>query len=225
MINNISFTAKPGLTTAIIGSTGSGKSTLINLLPRLYEIKKGQIFIDDINIKDISQAQLHNLIGYVPQQGVLFSGTIKDNIAFGTNSPLESINESAKIAQANTFIETFDHKYDSPITQGGTNVSGGQRQRLSIARAVNKKPKILIFDDSFSALDYITDSNLREALKEVSATKLIVGQRINTIRNADQIIVLDKGEMVCIGTHDELMKNCKVYIEIAESQLSKEELL
>ena len=224
VIDNINFTAEAGKTTAFIGSTGSGKSTLVNLIPRFYDVTCGNIYIDDYNIKDLSFDDLYSLIGYVPQQGILFSGTIKENIAFGKNSFEENVLKSAEIAQAKTFIESFNEQYETDIAQGGTNVSGGQRQRISIARAINKQPKIFIFDDSFSALDYQTDKNLRNALKDISATKLIVAQRINTIKNADQIIVLNNGEIVGIGTHQQLLKTCSVYQEIASSQLSKEEL-
>ena len=224
VIKNISFKAEAGKTTAFIGSTGSGKSTLINLIPRFYDATEGEILIDNIPINKLSFNSLYSLIGYVPQQGILFSGTIRDNIAFGKNSNVETIEKSAEIAQGKEFIESFNDKYDSNISQGGTNVSGGQRQRLSIARAINKKPKIFIFDDSFSALDYNTDKKLRQALKDVEATKLIVAQRINTIIDADQIIVLNNGVIEGIGTHKELMKTSKVYQEIAYSQLSKEEL-
>ena len=224
VIDNINFTAEAGKTTAFIGSTGSGKSTLVNLIPRFYDVTCGNIYIDDYNIKDLSFDDLYSLIGYVPQQGILFSGTIKENIAFGKNSFEENVLKSAEIAQAKTFIESFNEQYETDIAQGGTNVSGGQRQRISIARAINKQPKIFIFDDSFSALDYQTDKNLRQALKDISATKLIVAQRINTIKNADQIIVLNNGEIVGIGTHQQLLKTCSVYQEIASSQLSKEEL-
>lgn len=226
VLTNISFTARSGETTALIGSTGSGKSTLINLVPRFYERSEGEITIDDIDIKDLKQEDLYKLIGYVPQKGILFSGTIEDNIMFGQdNYKDEDIEFAAEIAQAKNFVESFEDKYKTLIAQGGTNVSGGQRQRLSIARAIAKNPQIYIFDDSFSALDYKTDQNLRNALdKNIKATKLIVAQRINTIRYAEQIIVLDKGTIVGIGKHDELMKSCKVYQEIAYSQLSKEEL-
>ena len=224
VIKNISFKAEAGKTTAFIGSTGSGKSTLINLIPRFYDATEGEILIDNIPINKLSFNSLYSLIGYVPQQGILFSGTIRDNIAFGKNSNVETIEKSAEIAQGKEFIESFNDKYDSNISQGGTNVSGGQRQRLSIARAINKNPKIFIFDDSFSALDYNTDKKLRQALKDVEATKLIVAQRINTIIDADQIIVLNNGVIEGIGTHKELMKTSKVYQEIAYSQLSKEEL-
>ena len=226
VLSKISFTVKPGTTTALIGSTGSGKSTLINLVPRFYERTCGKITIDGIDIKDLRQEDLHKLIGYVPQKGVLFSGTIKDNIMLGKNDYAdEDVFFAAEVAQAKDFIESMDETYDTLIAQGGTNVSGGQRQRLSIARAIAKNPLIYIFDDSFSALDYQTDQKLRKMLDEkVQATKLIVAQRINTIRYADQIIVLDKGTMVGKGKHEELLKTCPVYQEIASSQLAKEEL-
>ena len=226
VLSNINFVAKPGTTTAFIGSTGSGKSTLINLIPRFYERTCGEIRIDGIDIKDMTLEQLHSLMGYVPQKGVLFSGSIKDNILFSTQEDDEqTMKEAADIAQASEFIDQIDEKYEHMIAQGGVNVSGGQRQRISIARAIAKKPLIYIFDDSFSALDYRTDQKLRNMLEQkVSATKLIVAQRINTIRHADQIIVLDQGTMVCKGVHDELMTSCAVYQEIASSQLSKEEL-
>jgi len=224
VLTNISFRVKANKTTAIIGSTGSGKSTLINLIPRFYDVTKGEVLIDGINVKNLKFDDLYSLIGYVPQQGILFSGTIRSNIAFGENSSDKTIEYSSKIAQAKNFIESFKDKYDSNISQGGTNVSGGQRQRLSIARAINKNPKILIFDDSFSALDFNTDKKLRNALKEVKATKIIVAQRINTIIDADQIIVLNNGKIESIGTHKELLNNSNVYKEIAYSQLSKEEL-
>lgn len=225
VLRNISFTVIPKSTTAFIGSTGSGKSTLINLIPRFYEPSEGNIYIDDINIKDLKQEDLHSLMGYVPQKGILFGGTIKENVLFSEHASEDILDEATKIAQAYDFIHEMPLGYDNIIAQGGTNVSGGQRQRLSIARAIAKNPVIYIFDDSFSALDYRTDRALRKMLDEkVGATKLIVAQRINTIRHADQIIVLDKGDMVCHGTHEELMKSCKVYQEIASSQLSKEEL-
>ncbi len=230
VLKNISFTALPGTTTAFIGSTGSGKSTLINLIPRLYDVTGGKILIDGVNIKDVKIHDLREKIGYVPQKGNLFTGTIKSNIAFGEDYPGQipdkQITHAAKIAQADEFIKEKDEKYDSEISQGGTNVSGGQRQRLSIARAIAINPEIYIFDDSFSALDYKTDAKLRQALaKETKdSTKFIVAQRISTVLNADQIIVLDAGAIVGIGTHKELMKTCDVYKEIALSQLSKEEL-
>lgn len=226
VLSHINFKVKPGSTTAFIGSTGSGKSTLINLIPRFYERTCGTITIDGIDIKDMTQEDLHGLIGYVPQKGILFGGSIRDNILFAEHADPNHLDEAAKIAQAHDFIIEMEDQYDHQISQGGTNVSGGQRQRLSIARAIAKKPPIYIFDDSFSALDYKTDHKLRQMLNEhVTATKLIVAQRINTIRHADQIIVLDSGTIVGIGTHEELMKTSKVYQEIASSQLSKEELL
>jgi ATP-binding cassette subfamily B protein len=226
VLSHINFKVKSGSTTAFIGSTGSGKSTLINLIPRFYERTCGTITIDGIDIKDMTQEDLHGLIGYVPQKGILFGGSIRDNILFAEHADPNHLDEAAKIAQAHDFIIEMEDQYDHQISQGGTNVSGGQRQRLSIARAIAKKPPIYIFDDSFSALDYKTDHKLRQMLNEhVTATKLIVAQRINTIRHADQIIVLDSGTIVGIGTHEELMKTSKVYQEIASSQLSKEELL
>lgn len=225
VLSHVSFKVEPGTTTAFIGSTGSGKSTLINLIPRFYERTCGSITIDGIDIKDMSQSDLHSLIGYVPQKGILFGGTIKDNILFAEHADPNILEEASRIAQAEDFILEMEDTYDHQISQGGTNVSGGQRQRLSIARAIAKKPPIYIFDDSFSALDYKTDQKLRRMLNEhVTSTKLIVAQRINTIRHADQIIVLDSGTIVGIGTHDQLMKSSKVYQEIASSQLSKEEL-
>ncbi|MBN2268248.1 MAG: ABC transporter ATP-binding protein [Acholeplasmataceae bacterium] len=226
VLSHLNFTIKPNTTTAFIGSTGSGKSTLINLVPRFYERSCGSITIDDIDIKQMRQEDLHRLIGYVPQKGVLFSGTIAENIMFGKEKYTEDdMVEAAKIAQAHDFIMEMEHQYETNVAQGGTSVSGGQRQRLSIARAIAKKPLIYIFDDSFSALDYQTDQKLRKMMDEkVKATKLIVAQRINTIRYADQIIVLDQGTMVGKGKHEELLKTCPVYQEIASSQLSKEEL-
>lgn len=226
VLKDITFTANPGTTTAFIGSTGSGKSTLINLVPRFYDPSSGSILVDGVDIRQFNQESYLKYIGYVPQKGNLFKGTIETNIAFGQQEiNKEVVEKSAEIAQASNFINEFEHGYQSEITQGGTNVSGGQRQRLSIARALAKQPKIYIFDDSFSALDYKTDQKLRKALSDhIDATILVVAQRINTIRHADQIVVLDKGIIVGIGTHDELLKSCQVYIEIAESQLSKEEL-
>lgn len=227
VLKDISFKAEPGKTTAIIGSTGCGKTTLIQLIPRLYDVTDGEITIDGINVKDIDIKSLRKAIGYVPQKRILFSGTIATNIAYGNDdATMEDIEKAAKIAQAEEFIESKEDKYDSPISQGGTNVSGGQNQRLQIARALAKHPKILLFDDSFSALDMKTDKLLRETLsKEVKdATFIIVAQRVGTIIDADQIIVLDEGSIVGIGTHEELLKNCETYREIAESQLSKEEL-
>ncbi len=227
VISGITFTAKPGQTTAFIGSTGSGKSTLINLIPRLFDVSSGEILVDGVNVKEASFKDLHDIIGYIPQKGVLFSGTIESNIKYGDeNMKEEDMNRAARIAQAKDFIENKDEKYSSPISQGGTNVSGGQKQRLSIARAVAKNPEIYIFDDSFSALDYKTDVALRTAIKKETkdATVLIVAQRVSTIMNAEQIIVLDEGKIVGIGTHKELLKTCPVYQEIASSQLTKEEL-
>lgn len=230
VLSGISFTASPGETVAVIGSTGSGKSTLINLIPRFYDPTEGQILIDGEDIRRFGQAELRNCIGYVPQRAVIFSGTVASNIAFGTNGrekagPAEMA-AAAAVAQAAEFIENMPQKYDAPTAQGGTNLSGGQKQRLAIARAVARKPKIYIFDDSFSALDYKTDRVLRQKLAEYTsdATTFIVAQRIGTIRHADKIIVLDAGRMVGIGKHEELLNSCAVYREIALSQLSKEEL-
>ncbi|MDI6452605.1 ABC transporter ATP-binding protein [Peloplasma aerotolerans] len=226
VLSNISFKAAAGKTTAFIGSTGSGKSTLINLIPRFYERTSGTIKIDGIDIKKLRQEDLHSTMGYVPQKGILFGGSIKGNILFGNTDYDDNVMiEAAQIAQAETFIQEMEDGYEHNISQGGTNVSGGQRQRLSIARAIAKNPLIYIFDDSFSALDYQTDQKLRKLLDEkIKATKLIVAQRINTIRYADQIIVLDQGTIVGKGTHHELLKSCSVYQEIASSQLSKEEM-
>ena len=227
ILRNISFTAEPGQTTAIIGSTGSGKSTLVNLIPRLFDVTDGFIKIDGVDIRNLRQHDLRSLLGVVPQKGVLFSGDIKSNISFGREgSSEEEIERAAKIAQATEFIEEKDEGYESPIARGGSNVSGGQKQRLSIARAINKDPRVYIFDDSFSALDYKTDTKLRRALaKNVGdATVMIVAQRIATILRADKIIVIDEGEIAGIGTHKELMEGCEVYREIAYSQLNEEEL-
>ena len=227
VLTDITFKAEPDKITAFIGSTGSGKSTLINLIPRLFDATKGEILVDGINVKDVTQKDLHSKIGFVPQKGVLFSGTIKSNICYGKKDAiLEEIERSARIAQATSFILEKKDGYNYKIAQGGTNVSGGQKQRLSIARAITTNPEIYIFDDSFSALDFKTDANLRKALfKETKdSTILIVAQRISTILNADQIIVLDEGKIVGIGSHKELMKKCSIYKEIATSQLSKEEL-
>ncbi|MFQ9921986.1 MAG: ABC transporter ATP-binding protein [Beduini sp.] len=229
VLSNISFTAKPGETTAFIGSTGSGKSTLIQLVPRFYDATEGEVLIDGINVKDVTQHDLREKIGLVPQTGVLFSGTIGSNIRYGNPTATdEELDVISDIAQATEFISSKEEKYETPIAQGGTNVSGGQKQRLSIARAIAKNPEIYIFDDSFSALDFKTDAALRKALNELcqktKSTVLLVGQRISSIMQADQIIVLDEGKVAGIGTHDELMKNCSVYQEIALSQLSKEEL-
>lgn len=227
ILNDISFVAKPGQTTAFIGSTGSGKSTLINLIPRFFDVTEGEILVNGVDIKEVSQHELRENIGYVPQKGVLFSGTIESNIKYGAeNISDEEMEKASKIAQATEFIMNKEERYNSPISQGGTNVSGGQKQRLSIARAIAKNAQIYIFDDSFSALDLKTDAALRKELKSEikDATVLIVAQRISTIMNAEQIIVLDEGNMVGIGTHDELMETCEVYNQIALSQLSKEEL-
>ena len=227
VLKNISFTALPGKTTAFIGSTGSGKSTLINLLPRFYDITNGEILIDGMDIREVSQHDLRNQIGYVPQKGSLFQGTIESNLRYADESASDDdIRKSAEIAQAMEFINQNSEGFKGEISQGGSNVSGGQKQRLSIARALVKKAKIYIFDDSFSALDFKTDALLRKSLKDqtASSTFLIVGQRISTIKNAEQIIVLDEGTIVGIGTHNELMENCTTYQEIALSQLSKEEL-
>lgn len=227
VIKHINFTSKPGETTAIIGSTGCGKSTLLNLIPRFYDVTKGEILIDGVNIKDLTKEDLRDQIGYVPQKGLLFSGTIKSNIAYGLDDENEeAVKKAAKIAQSEDFIEAKSLKYDSEISQGGTNVSGGQRQRLSIARAIAKDPQIYLFDDSFSALDYKTDSALRKALKEETQNKtiIIVAQRISTVLTAEKIVVLDGGEIAGVGTHKELLQNCEVYQQIAQSQLSKEEL-
>jgi ATP-binding cassette subfamily B multidrug efflux pump len=227
VLSHISFVAKPGETTAFIGSTGSGKSTLINLIPRFYDVTDGQILLDGVDIRDIKLHDLREQIGYVPQKSVLFSGTIASNIKYGdADAPDEVMRKAAEIAQATDFIEAKPEQYDSEISQGGTNVSGGQKQRLSIARAIAKQPKVYIFDDSFSALDYKTDVALRKALKQHTAdsTVLIVAQRISTILHADQIIVLDEGKIIGKGTHKELLKSCDVYKQIAQSQLSKEEL-
>ena len=227
VIRGINFKAERGQTVAFIGSTGSGKSTLINLVPRFYDVTEGEVLVDGVNVRNLKQKTLRKLIGYVPQRGVLFSGTVKENIAFG-NPDLsdEEIKDAAEIAEADGFVSEMEKGYDSEISQGGKNVSGGQKQRLSIARAVAVKPEIFIFDDSFSALDYKTDKKVRENLKIAAegATKLIVAQRIGTIMDADKIIVLDHGEAVGIGTHMELLKDCPVYREIALSQLSESEL-
>ena len=227
ILSDISFTAKPGETTAIIGSTGSGKSTVVNLLPRFYDVTGGELLIDGVNVKDVSQKKLRDIIGFVPQKGVLFSGTIESNIKYSDdNMSDEQMKEAAEIAQAIEFIESKDKKYKESIAQGGSNVSGGQKQRLSIARAIAKAPEIFVFDDSFSALDFKTDSKLREALaaKTKNKTVIIVAQRISTIMNAEKIIVLEEGKVVGIGTHEELMKNNETYRQIALSQLSEEEL-
>lgn len=230
ILEHISFTAEKGETVAFIGSTGSGKSTLINLVPRFYDVTEGEVLVDDINVKDYTLEALHNKLGYIPQKAVLFRGTIESNVTYGKTDHekpnQEKVKEAIRVAQASEFVEKKPEKYQAPIAQGGSNVSGGQKQRLAIARAIARDPEIYIFDDSFSALDYKTDFVLRKELKEYTkeATTLIVAQRIGTVKNADKIIVLDEGKMVGCGTHEELLKTCKVYQEIALSQLSKEEL-
>ena len=225
-VSHISFTASPGRTTAIIGSTGCGKSTVLNLIPRFYDVTEGRITMDGVDIRQMTQKKLRDLVGYVPQKGVLFSGTIASNIKFSGNVSEAQMLEAAEIAQAKEFICEKEEEYESPISQGGTNVSGGQKQRLSIARAIAKNPKVFLFDDSFSALDYKTDVTLRKALQEKTeeAAVIIVAQRISTILHADQIIVLEDGGVVGMGTHDELMASCETYQEIARSQLSEQEL-
>ncbi len=230
LLKDISFKANKGDTVAFIGSTGSGKSTLINLIPRFYDATEGEVLVDGINVKDYTQEFLHNKIGYVPQKAVMFNGTVRTNISYGDNGKEkptdEQIKKAIEVAQGTEFVEKMDGQYDAHMAQGGTNVSGGQKQRLSIARAIARNPEIYIFDDSFSALDYKTDSVLRKELKKYTsdATSLIVAQRIGTIMNADQIVVLDNGVIVGKGTHKELLKTCEVYKQIALSQLSKEEL-
>ena len=230
LLKNISFKAEKGETVAFIGSTGSGKSTLINLVPRLYDATLGEVFVDGVNVKDYDLHELNNRIGYISQTAFMFTGSVYDNVSYGDNGKekpsLERVKEAIKIAQGKDFVEKMDKDYKAHIARGGTNISGGQKQRLSIARAIARNPEIYIFDDSFSALDYQTDAKLREELKKHTkdSTSLIVAQRIGTIMNADKIIVLDKGECVGIGTHQELLKNCDIYKEIALSQLSEEEL-
>ncbi|MBO1679218.1 ABC transporter ATP-binding protein [Bittarella massiliensis (ex Durand et al. 2017)] len=227
VIKNISFVAKPGQTTAFIGSTGSGKSTLINLIPRFYDVTEGQVLVDGVDVREQSQHALHDKIGYVPQKGVLFTGTIADNLRYGDEeADEEELRQAAQVAQALDFIEEKPDGFETEIAQGGGNVSGGQKQRLSIARALVKKPEIYIFDDSFSALDFKTDAALRRALapQTKDATVLIVAQRISSIMHAEQIVVMDDGQVAGIGTHRELLETCEVYREIAQSQLSKEEL-
>ena len=230
LLENISFKVNKGETVAFIGSTGSGKSTLINLVPRFYDVTDGEILVDGINVKEYTQEFLHNKIGYVPQKAVMFAGTVNYNVAYGDNGKeeitKEKIKEAIRVAQGEEFVLKMDNKYETDIAQGGGNISGGQKQRLAIARAIARDPEIYIFDDSFSALDYKTDSTLRKELKKYTkdATSLIVAQRIGTIMNADKIIVLDNGNLVGIGTHKELLKTCEVYKQIALSQLSKEEL-
>ena len=230
LLKNISFKAEKGQTIAFIGSTGSGKSTLINLVPRFYDATEGEVLVDGINVKEYTQELLHNKIGYVPQKAVIFNDTVTNNVTYGDNGKGKitgkKVKEAIEVAQAKEFVEKMDDKYDTNIAQGGTNISGGQKQRLSIARAIARNPEIYIFDDSFSALDYKTDAVLRKELKKYTkdATSLIVAQRIGTIINSDKIIVLENGECVGEGTHRELLKNCEVYKQIALSQLSKEEL-
>ena len=230
VLKDISFKVNKGETVAFIGSTGSGKSTLINLIPRFYDATEGEVLIDGINIRDYKLKELHNKIGYVPQKAVMFMGSVKSNVGYGsvngTKPTLGKIKEATDVAQASSFIKEMDGEYEAHIAQGGTNVSGGQKQRLSIARAIARDPEIYIFDDSFSALDFKTDATLRRALKEYTkdVTSIIVAQRVGTIINADKIVVLNEGECVGIGTHKELLKSCKVYQEIVLSQLSKEEL-
>ena len=227
-LHHLTFTAEPGKTTAIIGSTGCGKSTLIHLIPRFYDVTGGRITLDGVDIRDLSQHKLRELLGFVPQKGMLFSGNIESNIKFAGEDTIsdEAMAEAAGIAQAVEFIDSKPEQYKSRISEGGTNVSGGQKQRLSIARAIAKNPKVFLFDDSFSALDYKTDVVLRKALNEKvqDATVIIVAQRISTILHADQIIVLDEGRIVGMGNHEELLENCETYQEIAKSQLSEKEL-
>lgn len=230
VIHNISFTANKGETVALIGSTGCGKSTIINLIPRFYDATEGEILVNGVNVREYEQHSLHNKIGYVSQKAILFTGDIKSNITYGDNGREEEkdsdIVEAVETAQAAEFVEKQEKKYEAHVSQGGTNFSGGQKQRISIARAIYRKPEIFIFDDSFSALDYKTDRKLRETLKRdcKDATKIIVAQRIGTIRDADKILVIDDGKIAGMGTHSELMNTCDVYQQIAYSQLSKEEL-
>jgi ATP-binding cassette subfamily B protein len=230
VLKDISFTAKKGETVALIGATGCGKSTVVNMIPRFYDAVEGEVLVDGVNVKDYTQRTLRNKIGYVSQKATLFSGTIRSNVAFGNNgkaNPDDSgVKDAIETAQATEFVEKLQDKYDGYVAQNGSNLSGGQKQRISIARAVARKPEILVFDDSFSALDYKTDRVLRKTLdkKCSDTTRIIVAQRIGTIRDADKIIVLDEGRIAGMGRHDELMKNCEVYRQIALSQLSKEEL-
>lgn len=229
VLKNISFKARRGETVAFIGSTGSGKSTLINLIPRFYDVTDGEILVDNVNVKDYKLESLYNKLGYVSQKAVIFSGSVIDNVGYGKSKEkigIDKIKSAIKVAQATEFVENMDNKYESNLSQGGTNISGGQKQRISIARAIARDPEIYIFDDSFSALDYKTDAKLREALKQSAkdATVLIVAQRIGTIMHADKIVVLDNGKCVGIGTHQELLKKCEVYKQIALSQISEEEL-
>lgn len=230
MLHNVTFKAHKGDTIAFIGSTGSGKSTVVNLIPRFYDATEGEVLVDGVNVKEYDQKSLHNVIGYVPQKAVMFDGSVYENISYGDNGHtkpnMDKVKEAISVAQGTEFVEKMQDTYESHIAQGGTNVSGGQKQRLSIARAIAREPEIYIFDDTFSALDYKTDFNLRKALKEYTkdATNIIVAQRIGTIKEADKIIVLDQGNVVGVGTHKELLENCEVYKEIALSQLSEEEL-
>ena len=227
MLEHISFTAKPGETTAIIGATGSGKSTLVNLIPRFYDVTQGQITLDGVDVRKLPQEELRQQIGYVPQKGMLFSGTVASNLRYGKeDAGEEELQKALEIAQASDFVGEMDEGMESSIAQGGTNVSGGQRQRLSIARALTRKAPLYIFDDSFSALDFKTDAALRKALAKdtAGATVILVAQRVSTIMHAQQILVLDQGRLVGKGTHKELLKTCPEYREIAESQLQKEEL-
>jgi len=222
VLTDINFVAKPGETTAIIGATGSGKTTVVKLIPRFYEVTKGEILVNGVNIKDVNLYDLHEQIGYIPQKPSLLSGTIESNLKYGNqDASQELVEKCADVAQAKEFIESKENKYQDLISQSGANISGGQKQRLSIARALVKDTPIYIFDDSFSALDFKTDANLRKALKDnfKDATKIIVAQRINTIMDAEQIIVLEEGKIVGKGTHEELIKNCETYREIADSQL------
>ena len=230
VLKNITFTAKKGETVALIGATGCGKSTVINLIPRFYDTTEGEVLVDGVNVREYDQKSLRNKIGYVSQKAILFTGTIRSNVAYGDNgqtaASAEDVKDAVDIAQASEFVNSLDEKEDAYVAQGGSNFSGGQKQRLSIARAIARKPEILIFDDSFSALDYKTDRILRKTLDEEckGTTRIIVAQRIGTIRDADKIIVLEDGQIAGMGRHDELMKNCEVYQQIALSQLSKEEL-
>jgi ATP-binding cassette subfamily B protein len=224
---DINFSALPGQATAIIGSTGSGKSTVVNLIPRFFDVSEGVIRIDGVDIREVAQSELRDRIGYIPQKGLLFSGTVESNLRYADeDASLDALNKAAEVAQASDFINAMPEQMGSPIAQGGSNVSGGQKQRLAIARALVKRPPIYIFDDSFSALDFKTDSALRKALKKYTgaSTVIIVAQRISTIKNAEQIVVLEKGDVVGKGTHKELMDTCKTYREIALSQLSEKEL-
>jgi len=227
VLENVSFTAKPGETTAFIGSTGSGKSTLINLIPRFYDVTAGQILLDGVDVREYKLTDLYIRIGYVPQKGVLFSGTVESNIKYGASTATDiEVNVATQISQAEEFVNHSQEKFQALIAQGGANISGGQKQRLAIARAIIRKPEIYIFDDSFSALDFKTDAQLRHALKTATKNKtvLIVAQRISTILSAEKIIVLNEGKIVGVGTHEQLLKDCNIYREIAYSQLSEEEL-